>query len=135
MKNARLRSVTAWVLAVIFGLLFLVAGLGKLTGGEAVAEMFSGWGYPLWFAKVIGVLEMAGGLALIIPRTTRYAVLGLSCIMLGAMYTHLANGEGLDVLRPLVFLGAIWIVWWLRGPRGAKGRSSASSFTDTVPSP
>ena len=115
MKTSRIRGVITWVLIVVLGLMFLVAGLGKLIGGEAASEAFSAWGYAAWFATVIGALEMTGGLGLLIPRTTRYAIVGLLCIMLGAMYTHLSNGEGLQVLRPIGFALALWIVWWLRG--------------------
>ncbi len=115
MKVSRVRGVFAWVLVILLGLMFLVAGLGKLIGGEAAVEAFAAWGYAAWFATVIGVLEMAGGLGLLIPRTARYAILGLSGIMLGAMYTHLSNGEGLQVLRPVGFALALWLVWWLRG--------------------
>jgi uncharacterized membrane protein YphA (DoxX/SURF4 family) len=76
--------------------------------------MFEGWGYAAWFATLIGVLELAGAIGLIVPRTTRWAILGLTAIMLGAAYTHLANGEGVQVVRPLVFLAGLWGLWFLR---------------------
>lgn len=60
--------------------------------------MFAHWAYPAWFATLIGVLELTGAVGLLIPRTTRYAVLGLTVIMSGAAYTHLANHEGIQVL-------------------------------------
>jgi len=41
------------------------------------------------------------------------------------VYTHLANGEGLDVLRPVIFLGALGAVWWLR--RGSRRPAPAVS--------
>ncbi len=68
------------LLAAAYGM----AGLGKLTG--AATEMFAGWGYPAWFATLIGILELAGALGLLIPKTTRYAILGLTGIMLGRLY-------------------------------------------------
>ncbi len=40
--------------------------------------------------------------------------------MLGAGYTHLANGEGGQVIRPLMFLVALWGVWWLRHTPGKR---------------
>jgi uncharacterized membrane protein YphA (DoxX/SURF4 family) len=76
--------------------------------------MFLHWGYPRWFATLIGVLELAGGVGLLIPKVTRYAIPGLSLIMFGAAYTHLANHQGIQVLRPVIFLAVLWIVWWLR---------------------
>jgi uncharacterized membrane protein YphA (DoxX/SURF4 family) len=112
MAASKARQIGGSVLVAAVAALFLLAGVGKLTG--AGAEMFAGWGYPAWFATVIGVLEVAGGLGLLIPSTSRWAVLGLSGIMLGAVYTHLVAGEGWQVLRPLLFLGMLWLVWRLR---------------------
>lgn len=122
MSAARARTVIGWILVVLLALAYGAAALGKLTG--AATEMFAGWGYPAWFATLIGVLELAGALGLLIPKTTRWAILGLTVIMLGAAYTHLANGEGMQVLRPVIFLAVLWAVWWLRGLRGF-GRQSA----------
>jgi len=118
MISSKVRTIVGWVLAILLALGFLAAATGKLTG--AATRMFAHWGYPAWFATLIGVLELAGGIGLLIPRTTRYAVLGLTVIMVGATYTHLANNEGLQVLRPIIFLAILWTVWWLRGnPRNS----------------
>ena len=86
--------------------------LVRLTG--AATQMFEGWGYAPWFATLIGVFEFSGAIGLLIPKLTRYAILGLSGIMIGASYTHIANAEGAQVLRPLIFLALLWTVWWLR---------------------
>ena len=112
MNASKVTNIIGWVLTVLLGLLFMVSSLGKLTG--AATPMFDQWGYPAWFAMTIGVFELAGGIGLLIPKLARYAILGLTGIMIGAAYTHLANGEGLQVLRPLIFLAALWAVWVLR---------------------
>ena len=118
------RSIVCWVLLALLAALYLLAGLGKLSGGAA--EQFAGWGYAPWFAILIGVLEIAGAVGLLVPRTTRLAVYGLSVIMLGAAYTHLTNGEGAQVVRPGIFLGVLWLVWWLRGARASVAERTAS---------
>ncbi|MDH3216428.1 MAG: DoxX family protein [Candidatus Krumholzibacteria bacterium] len=116
MSSSPFAKVVAWVLVAVLAGVFLMAALGKLSG--AAVEMFASWGYPAWFATLIGVLELVGAGGLLLPKTTRYAVLGLSAIMLGAAYTHLANNEGGQVLRPLMLLTILWVVLWLRrGPR------------------
>jgi putative oxidoreductase len=118
----RIRTIIGWVLAVILVLAFLASAAGKLTG--AATQMFARWGYPGWFATLIGVLECVGAVGLLIPGVTRYAILGLTVILLGATYTHLANHEGIQVLRPVIFLAVLWIVWWLRvAPRNATAAS------------
>jgi uncharacterized membrane protein YphA (DoxX/SURF4 family) len=121
--NSKVTTIAGWVLAVVLGGLYIMAGAGKF--GGAGAEMFAGWGYAAWFAMLIGVLEVLGGVGLIVPKTTRWAVFGLTGIMLGAAYTHLSNGEGPAVLRPAVFLVLLWVLWWLRRP--ASGSAPAPS--------
>ena len=106
------RTISSWILIVVLAALFVGAGLGKLTG--AATPMFASWGYPAWFALLIGIAELAGAIGLLIPKTTRWAVIGLAGVMLGAVYTHAAAGEGAQVLRPLIFLGALATIWLLR---------------------
>lgn len=110
--------ILSWVFVVILALLFLVAGAGKLTG--AAAPMFSEWGYPAWFATLIGVAEVAGAIGLLIPKLMRLAVVGLTLIMIGAAYTHISAGEGAAVLRPLIFLVFLWLAFFLRGYGAAR---------------
>ncbi len=121
MSSEKVRQVIGWILVVLLAVGYGLAASGKLTG--AAIPMFAKWGYPAWFATLIGVLELAGALGLLIPKATRYAILGLTVIMLGAAYTHLANGEGAQVLRPAIFLAVLWLVWWLRRLGGLLGRS------------
>ena len=113
------RNVAAWVLSILLALAFLVAALGKLTG--AALPLFENWGYPAWFATLIGVLELAGAVGLLIPKLARAAILGLVLLMLGAAYTHIAAGEGMQVLRPLIFMVALALVWFLRGKPAKAG--------------
>ena len=112
MESNRARVIVAWVLAVVLALFFGLAGVGKLGGGAN--EMFESWGYPAWFALLIGVAETAGAIGLLIPRTTRWAIYGLTAIMLGAVFTHVTNGEAAQLARPLIPTLCLWILWKLR---------------------
>lgn len=112
MAVTRAKNIASWVLAALVALGFLLAAVGKLSGAQT--EMFEGWGYAPWFATVIGVLELLGAVGLLIPRLTRPAILGLTGIMIGAAYTHIANGEAAQLVRPLIFAGILWSVRWLR---------------------
>ena len=112
MNKSKVSNVISWVLVVLLALGFLLASLGKLAGVQT--EMFAKWGYPAWFAMIIGVAELLGAIGLLIPKITKFAILGLTAVMIGAAYTHLANGEGLQVLRPVIFTLLLWGVWFLR---------------------
>lgn len=115
--------ILSWIFAVILALLFLIAGAWKLAGGAL--PMFAQWGYPAWFAIFIGVAEVAGAVGLLIPKLMRYAIIGLTIIMIGAAYTHLANGEGTQVLRPLIYLVFLWLAFYLRGYGSTREASGA----------
>ena len=115
MASSKAINMSSWAIVVLLAIGFLLAGVGKLTGAQT--EMFQGWGYAPWFATLIGGLELAGVIGLLIPKTTRLAIYGLTGLMIGACYTHLANGEAAQLIRPLLFMALLWVTWWLRRTR------------------
>ena len=118
MSPSQIRTILAWILLVLVAVMFGASALAKLSG--RMTEMFEVWGYPAWFATFIGVVELLGAIGLLIPKTTRWAVYGLTAVMVGAAYTHVAAGEGSQVLRPIVFAGVMWTALFVRG-RAARG--------------
>lgn len=114
MRRDGWQQVLMWVLSVLLAVAYFWSGLWKLLGSEAMANQFAGWGYATWFMTLIGMIEVAGGLALLVPQAAPYAAAALGVVMLGAAYTHVANGEGAEVLRPLIFLAVLAVVFWLR---------------------
>ncbi len=100
MTKARIGTIALWIGSVLLALAFVLAGAPKLLRVEVWVDKFDGWGYASWFLVVTGGLELAGAILLLIPRLAVAGVALLAVIMLGAGYTHLANGEGLEVIRP-----------------------------------
>jgi putative oxidoreductase len=88
----RLRIVSLWFCQVALAALFLAAGAAKFTS-PLWPRMFARWGYPDHFYLVIGALEVAGALALLVPRTAAPAALLLIVIMIGAGATHALHDE------------------------------------------
>lgn len=72
----------------------MYAGSRKLTGLGNTMAMFGKLELPGWFGGFIGVAEVLGGIGLLVPRTVRTAALGLSIIMLGAVFMHTAKTPG-----------------------------------------
>lgn len=87
-------KVSKWILVIILGLLFISSGYPKIIPGESMIERFSNWGYSKSFAQMIGIIELLGGVLLVIPRVSIYASLMLLFVMLGAIYTHISTGIG-----------------------------------------
>jgi len=124
MSTSRVGTAVAWVLSGLLALAFLASGVPKLLMIEVWARKFAQWGYPVWFLLLIGALEVGGAILLLIPRWTRYGVLLLGVVMVGAMYTHVSNGEGLQVLRPLIVGAALGVLAWLRAPARPPARAA-----------
>lgn len=104
-----------WMVLTLLSFIFVMLGLSKFAGQSSIrwAERFAHWGYPVVLRYVVGVLEIVGGIGLLVPVATRPAAGALMVVMAGALYTHLSHGEVLRVVPPLVlgtfaFLIFIW---------------------------
>ena len=93
--------------------------------------MFEGWGYPGWFAFVIGGAELACALLLLAPRLASYAGSTLVVIMLGALSTVLLHpggrmGPGIPLIH-IAVLSVIIVARWRRRwtPRSRFTRENA----------
>ena len=96
-----------WIIQVLLALLFLFAGGTKLI--LPIEKMTGPVALPLWFLRLIGVMEVLGGLGLILPTLLRIrpgltplAACGLVVIMIGAVVITLMGGDVLPALLPLV---------------------------------
>lgn len=115
-------GVVVWVLSVILALIFVVfAGLPKLYGGQTFfLQAAAMHGFPSWIRVVVGVFEVIGGLALLIPGLAIYGAFGLGILMIPAVITQAMSGEpGLYV--PVVLFILLAIVGWQRDPATMRG--------------
>jgi uncharacterized membrane protein YphA (DoxX/SURF4 family) len=108
-----LRIVGVWALQILVGVLFVMLGVMKFRDPSWVRN-FARWGYPDGFYMVVGVLEAAGGVAVLIPSLASYGALLLMAVMVGASLTHLVHGETQRLSVPLVYLLFCAGVAWLR---------------------
>ena len=79
----------------------------KFINAEAAGKQFAQFGYPDWFRILIAVVEIGGGLTLLIPRMACYAVAALGVVMAGAVFTHLRQAEVGQLAMPFVLLLAL----------------------------
>ncbi len=107
---------------VLLAALFLMAGVTKLMGVPARIEHFAHWGYPDWFRLVVGTVETASAVVLIVPRTAVVGAAGIMTIMLGATYTHLflADDEAVRVPYTISLLVLAGLAAYLRTRRSAQ---------------
>ena len=111
------KTILSWTLRILFGILFLLAGLPKLLGDAGTLARFGDWGYPARFAHVVGLMEISGALALFIPRFARYGALLIGIVMIGAFITHIFAQEW----SRLAWVGTIAVaqiaIWKLLEPQ------------------
>lgn len=76
------------ILRVVLGLIFSAHGLSKFQGGITNAVgFFDSLGIPGFMAYVIALIELIGGIALILGIGTRIVAVLFAFIMLGAIFT------------------------------------------------
>lgn len=131
MASAKTRNIAFWTLTSVLALFFLLSGYGKLSNGEASGglrfdEQFVAWGYPAWFALVVGAAEVAGAVGLFVPRLRFYAAGGLIGLMLGAVGTHLVNLEAIAAPIPLALAGMVAVLAWMSRPAWAQQHLEAA---------
>jgi putative oxidoreductase len=117
--GSRVANVGLWVLQVLTALFFLVVGVGKLTGSPEIAATFDQLGFGDWFRYLIGVLEIAGAVALCVPRLVGLAAVAFVALMIGAVVTQqVVTGGG--IVMPVALLVPSAIIAW--GRRRSIGR-------------
>ena len=82
------RLITLWILSGLVALAFIGAGGAKLVDVPAMVEEFDKVGLGQWFRYFTGLLEVAAGFGLLIPRYVFYAALLLAIVMVGAFIAH-----------------------------------------------
>jgi putative oxidoreductase len=114
-----------WVVQILVGLAFLAFGTMKLIGGQEFVAAFAKLGLGQWFRYVTGVLEILGGLMLLIPSLCGVGALLLVCIMIGAITAHLTRLGG-SPMGAVVFLVLNAVIALARAGRTARllGRRS-----------
>ena len=84
-----MKNVIAWILAVLLALLFVLVGAIKLIGAQSMVAEFAQIGFGQWFRFFTGILEMTGGVGLLIPRFRFWAALLIATIMFCATLINL----------------------------------------------
>ncbi|MCZ6758907.1 MAG: DoxX family protein [Gemmatimonadetes bacterium] len=101
----KLKGIGTWILVILQTLTMGMAGFAKLgPGADWWQTSFISWGYASWFSTVIGILELIGALALLVPKLTSYAAGMLIVIMTGALSTVITNDSSLGVLAPTMHI-------------------------------
>lgn len=114
-----IKNKVLFVLALLFGLFFINAGLNKFLHympmpkelPEKMLKAFNAFMEIGWLMPLVGLAEIVGGLFIIIPRTRALGALIIFPVMVGIFLTNIVQDKsGLPIA--LIF-GAIltWIIY------------------------
>ena len=113
----------AWIIQILLALLFVMAGILKMT--QPIEKLKQRMTYVESLSpastRVIGALELAGGLGLILPMLTNIlpwltplAALGLVLTMIGGALLHVVRKEYALIGINVVLLGLAAFVLYAR---------------------
>jgi uncharacterized membrane protein YphA (DoxX/SURF4 family) len=106
-------NIGLWIVQALVALAFIAAGAIKSSQPVDKLKKNMGWVEDVnpGFVKMIGILEILGGLGVILPAVTHIlpwltlvAAIGLVIIMVGAVVVHLRRNEASHIAAPLVLL-------------------------------
>lgn len=101
---------SGWFLRGCVGVAFVYIGFGKFDetpNGEWI-RIFERIGFGQWFRHATGVVEILGGVLLVLPRTKIVGAVLLGAAMIGAIITHFTvmHDAALSII-PLALLVAV----------------------------
>jgi len=80
----RASSIGVWILQVVLAAIIAGGGISKLAGDPVMVDMFADIGAGQWLRYLVGALEVAGGVGLLILALAGLAGLGLAALLTGA---------------------------------------------------
>ncbi|WP_405747435.1 DoxX family protein [Streptomyces canus] len=102
-------------LQVVLALFYIIASaLPKLIAHPSAVEGFDKMGWGSAGMYIIGVLELAGGIALLIPVLQSVAAVALSGLMVGAFVVQLTYFDGENAATPLILIVPLALIAWAR---------------------
>lgn len=99
----KIEHILLWLIGAYLSYKLMVTGYKKFDPDGMWTKAFLRWGYPVWFRVFIGILEVVGGLLLLVPRTRHFGALILSVVMIGALATRLVFGTDLNDALAIAF--------------------------------
>ena len=115
-------NIFAWILQIVLGLLFFAAGSMKAFNTEKIQSTMD-WAKnsSKSFVKFVGVVEVLGGIGLILPWAidvlpilTPIAAIGLAIVMILAAIVHAKLKENSAIINNVVFLILLVVVTIIR---------------------
>ena len=115
-----------WIATLWLSLGMVSTGVVQLIKLKEEADMMTHLGYPLYFLTIIGVWKILGVIAVLIPKfplVKEWAYAGFFFVMSGAVFSHMAAGDGAKEFFGPILLIVLTVVSWYFRPESRRLRS------------
>jgi hypothetical protein len=109
-----------WIATVWLSLGMVSTGIVQLIRLEEEVANFSRLGYPAYMLTLIGIWKILGVITILVPRLPllkEWAYAGFFFTMTGAIFSHLAAGNGAtELFGPALLVVLTVLSWYFRPP-------------------
>jgi putative oxidoreductase len=117
----RQSALSDWILRGGIALVFVVEGADKFGPASGWIRLFQQIGFGEWFRYFTGVVEVLGGVLVLIPWTVTVGLALLACTMgSAAVILAFVVGRPWDSVFSGAFLIALVVFWWHRQSSGSE---------------
>ncbi len=112
-RRTRRLDAAMWMLRIALALIFIVVGFVKIPGSihPMWVRLFERIGFGQWFRYFTALVEIVGGMLMLVPSATLVSVLLLASTMVGALLVHVfVVGIGVQTVVVLALLSGITAV-------------------------
>jgi hypothetical protein len=107
-----------WISTIWLALGMVSTGIVQLLKMKDEVEKIAQLGYPRYFLTIIGVWKILGVVAVLMPKLPllkEWAYAGFFFAMSGAVFSHLAVGDGVkEFFGPVLLLVLTVVSWYFR---------------------
>ncbi|MBE9463352.1 DoxX family protein [Dyadobacter subterraneus] len=113
-----------WIATLWLSLGMVSTGIVQIIKMKEEVDMMTHLGYPLYFLTILGVWKILGVVAVLVPKfpvVKEWAYAGFFFAMSGAVFSHLAVGDGAkEFSGPVLLLILTVLSWYFRSYRTAQ---------------
>jgi hypothetical protein len=107
-----------WIATLWLALGMTVPGIVQLMKRKEEVDMMNHLGYPEYFLTILGTWKILGVIAVLSPKfplLKEWAYAGFFFAMSGAVFSHLACGDGAkDFFGPVLLIVLTVVSWYFR---------------------
>lgn len=115
-----------WVATIWLSLGMVSTGivqLLKMRGGNGGLDSLLHLGYPVYLLTLLGICKILGVAAVLVPKfaiVKEWAYAGFFFMMAGAIFSHIAVGDGFTEVLPSALLLSLTVISWYFRPLDRK---------------